>query len=59
MAAARKPFVRKYDPTLDSDAAVFGDFLRQLLKGEITAIKLIETRQGNGKIKIDYDDPNG
>lgn len=59
MASKRKSFGRKYDQTLDSDAAVYRDFIKQVLTAEIVAVALIETRQGNGKLKLDYDDPNG
>jgi hypothetical protein len=57
MASARKTFNPKNNKRNDADD--YGEFMASLLKGEIVAAKLIESRLGNGKLKIEYDDPNG
>lgn len=57
MASARKTFNPKN--TRRDDQSDYGEFMAALLKGDVVATKLIETRQGNGKLKIEYDDPNG
>jgi hypothetical protein len=57
MASARKTFNPKN--TKRDDSADYGEFLAAMLKGEVAATKLVETRLGNGKIKLEYDDPAG
>lgn len=57
MASARK----RYNPhkSTDSEKVQYRTFLEDLLLGTIKAEKLIESRNGQGKLILDYDDPNG
>ncbi len=58
MASRRK----KYNPhrgPIPGDAALYAEFLADLLDGTVKATKLIEARLGNGRLDLDYDDPNG
>lgn len=38
---------------------LYADFIGSLLDGSITADKLYESRDGNGNLVLEYDDPNG
>jgi hypothetical protein len=39
-----------------SDDRMYREFMRQLLAKEITVVKLRESHQGNGQLKIKYDE---
>lgn len=38
---------------------VYADFIRDLLAGEVTATRLVESRNAAGHLTLDYDDPTG
>ena len=39
---------------------VYKAFMQDLLAGTVKAIKVIETKDGNGHLtKLEFDDPNG
>lgn len=55
--ATRKTFIPKgKTPT---DAHRYAAFVADLLDGTVKATKLIESRDGSGKLVLEYDDPNG
>lgn len=37
----------------------YTEFMTSLLKGEVVANKLVESRDGQNRLLLDYDDPNG
>lgn len=53
---ARKTFtVPRQTP---SNAHIYAEFMAALLAGTVTAVKLIETVNGRGRItKLEYDEP--
>lgn len=57
MATRRK----KYDPVrpAPSDQHQYAAFIADLLGGRVKASKLVESRDGRGRLVLDYDDPNG
>lgn len=57
MASARKPFTPSKTTVSERDA--YKEFLTALLAGTVVASALVDTKDIKGKIKIDYDDPNG
>lgn len=58
MASARKTFNPKKSG--DTDRVVYKSFIDDLLSGTVKAEKLVETKNGQGKLtKLEYDDPNG
>ena len=59
MAARRKTYVAHRGPT-PTEAHTFAEFMADLLDGTINAEKLIEVRDGQGRlVLLQYDDPNG
>ena len=57
MASARKPFNPKGKaPSL---AHLFAAFIADLLLGDVRATALHVVDQGNGRKRLEYDDPNG
>lgn len=59
MATRKKRFVRSKNAEYDADAAVYANFMADLLSGSVTATGLTESRDGRGRLLLDYDDPNG
>jgi len=57
MASRRKPF----SPSVRAkrDAQLYAASIAALLDGTVKADKLIETRDGRGRLRLAYDDPNG
>ena len=58
MATRRKPYTPHRAPA-PTDPYVYAEFVKDLLDGTITATKLIDTHNGQGKATFEYDDPNG
>lgn len=54
---------KKYNPhrrSAPNDENMYEEFMADLLDGTVKADKLVESRNpGNGKLDLDYDDPNG
>jgi hypothetical protein len=40
-------------------SVIYGEFMRDLLGGVVQAEALVEVRDGNGGVKLEYDEPNG
>jgi hypothetical protein len=57
MASARKNLNPK-KPSNDKKV-LYADAIKQILTGQVTATRLVETTLPNGKLKLEYDDPNG
>jgi hypothetical protein len=57
MASARKTHAPKGKAPLEPHQ--YAAFIADVLAGDIAAEKLIESRNGAGKLKLEYDDPNG
>lgn len=57
MASKKKTFSPK--SKRDDDPAVYAEFMASVLDGTVKATDCIEVRKGNGKLQLDYDDPNG
>lgn len=57
MASARKKFVPRGSKGIPED--VFAQFMKELTEGKVKATKLIAAHQGNARVRIEYDDPNG
>jgi hypothetical protein len=57
MATARKTHTPKGGPA-NTEQQAYAAFVGDLLDGTVKAVKLIETKPG-GKLKLEYDDPNG
>lgn len=61
MASRRKSFTPPVTPgpPRDDDPSVYSAFVAAMLNGTIVATKAVEVRKGNGRLRLDYDDPNG
>jgi hypothetical protein len=59
MAAKRIRYDRTKKPENFSPPAVYGNFIRDLLAGDLTATRLIESRNPAGHLTLEYDDPTG
>ena len=59
MATRRRRFVRTQQPADESDSATYANFIADLLDGQVAATRIVTSRDGRGKLVIDYDDPNG
>ena len=61
MASRRKTFTPPVTPgpPRDDDPSVYAAFMAALLAATIVATKAVEVRRGNGRLQLDYDDPNG
>jgi len=57
MATRRKSFKAKREAP--SDKHQYAAFIADLLDGTVKASKLVESRDGRGRLVLDYDDPNG
>lgn len=58
MASRRKTHAPKQPANLRADTPQWGDFALGLLDGSIKADTLILSRLPNGKLVIEFDDPN-
>ena len=58
MATARKPFTPSKSSLAERE--VYREFIDALVVTRtIVANKLVDTKDSKGKVKLDYDDPNG
>ena len=57
MASARKKFKPKKN--VQAEASLYAAFVGDLLDGTVKASKLVEVRNGNSPLQLEYDDPNG
>lgn len=51
---------RKSRPTMNTtqDAVQYSEVSKDIISGARPTIKLIESRDGQGKLSLQYDDPN-
>lgn len=59
MATRRIRYRRTRSPEQFEPPGVYGNFIRDLQAGTVTASRLIEARDARGNLVIDYDDPTG
>lgn len=58
MATARKPF--SASKTSLAEREVYREFIDSLVVNRtVVANKLVDGKDAKGKVKLDYDDPNG
>lgn len=58
MATARKPFTPS--KTSLAEREVYREFIDALVVTRtVASTKLVDTKDNKGKVKLDYDDPNG
>lgn len=56
--ASRKNYNKTRRPDEFEPPQIYASFMKDLLAGTVTATKLVDGRDGNGNVKLQYDDPN-